>query len=31
MNDKDDLNEYIVVPDKYIDHILNIFNKNNGH
>ena len=30
MKDKEDINEYIVVLDKYIDEILNIF-KNNGH
>ena len=31
MKDKEDINEYKVVPDKYIDKILEIFHKNNGH
>ena len=31
MKDNEDINEYIVVPDKYIDEIINIFHKNNGH
>ena len=31
MKEKEDINEYIVVPDKYIDQIIKIFHKNNGH
>ena len=31
MKDKEDLNEYIIVPDKCIDQILKILHKSNGH
>ena len=31
MKDKEDINEYIVVPDKYIDQLLKVFHKCNGH
>ncbi len=31
MKDKEDINEYIIVPDKYINELLEIFHKNNGH
>ena len=31
MKNKEDINSYIVIPDKYIDQILKVFHKSNGH